>query len=282
MACADGQHEGLDADELFPYSGRWQPTMRSSSPGLAKKKCLRCWLLPRTPLSDVEGDWWRDRMVAGDELCDKCWALWRRTSTLWVTLFCTHTTMPNYTQCLGMRVLVCAVEAVLRRLLLQFRYMPTRELLNRRLAARDVKHSKALQGTMTWFLINTNVSDDDWTWDFWIANFNSLIKVIVLSTLYMRKSTFDESKTYVQKMMCSDVTAQHQSPWNQWLSNISFWWPDDHRLDCIKCVWWVGVSSERRCISSRGEFSSRRFSMMVNRSRSAGPTMLLRWRQCTS
>jgi len=56
MARADGQLDGLDADELFPYSGRGQPTMRSSSPGLVKKKCLRCWLLPRILLSDVEGD----------------------------------------------------------------------------------------------------------------------------------------------------------------------------------------------------------------------------------
>jgi len=30
-----------------------------------------------------------------------------------------------------------------------------------RLSTRDVKHSKALQGTMIWFFINTHVSDDD-------------------------------------------------------------------------------------------------------------------------
>jgi len=69
--------------------------------------------------------------------------------------------MTNHTQCLGMRVFVCTVEAVLRRLLFQFRYMPTRELLNRRLATRDEKHSEALQDTMIWFLINTNMSDGD-------------------------------------------------------------------------------------------------------------------------
>ena len=32
----------------------------------------------------MEGDWGRDRFVAGDELCDKCWALWGRTTTMWV------------------------------------------------------------------------------------------------------------------------------------------------------------------------------------------------------
>ena len=26
-------------------------------------------------------------------------------------------------------------------------------------------------------------------------------------------------------MMCSDVTAQYQTPWNEWLNKISFWLP---------------------------------------------------------
>ena len=62
-------------------------------------------------------------------------------------------------------------------------------------------------------------------WDFWIANFSSRIKVKLLSTIYVRKWTFDESKTHVQKIMYSDDTAQYQSPWNKWLTEISFWLP---------------------------------------------------------
>jgi len=37
--------------------------------------------------------------------------------------------------------------------------VPPRELLENRLAGRDVKDTNDLQGIMIWFLINTNVSD---------------------------------------------------------------------------------------------------------------------------
>jgi len=48
----------------------------------------------------------------------------------------------------------------------EHQYVPTHEPLNHRLAAWDVKYSKALQGTMIFFLINANVGDDDWASDF--------------------------------------------------------------------------------------------------------------------
>ena len=50
------------------------------------------------------------------------------------------------------------LEAVLRRLLFQFKYMPTREVMKQRLGAEHhEKSSTVMQGTMIWFLINTVV-----------------------------------------------------------------------------------------------------------------------------
>ena len=53
---------------------------------------------------------------------------------------------------------MCAVEAVFRRLLFQFKYMPTREVMKQRLEADNLEESSTImQGTMIWFLINTVV-----------------------------------------------------------------------------------------------------------------------------
>jgi len=114
---------------------------------------------------------------------------------------------------------VRAVEAVLRRLLFQFKYMPTRAVLKQRLGATEVKHSKALQGTIIWLLINQNMR--------FLTNFRSLIKVNPWSTIYPRYTCENQRsmnpQTIIQKMMRSDVKAQYQSPWNESLTNISFW-----------------------------------------------------------
>jgi len=51
-----------------------------------------------------------------------------------------------------------AVEAVFRRLLFQFKYMPTREVMKQGLEADNhEENSTVMQGTMIWFLINTVV-----------------------------------------------------------------------------------------------------------------------------
>ena len=53
---------------------------------------------------------------------------------------------------------VWVVEAVLRRLLFQFKYMPTREVIIHHLGAEHHEESSTvMQGTMIWFLINTVV-----------------------------------------------------------------------------------------------------------------------------
>jgi len=52
-----------------------------------------------------------------------------------------------------MRVCVWAVEAVLQRLVFQFKYMPTRAVLEQRLGTKHGQHSTVMQG----FLINTTV-----------------------------------------------------------------------------------------------------------------------------
>jgi len=50
------------------------------------------------------------------------------------------------------------VEAVFRRLLFQFKYMPTREVMKQRLESDNHEESSTImQGTMIWFLINTVV-----------------------------------------------------------------------------------------------------------------------------
>ena len=66
----------------------------------------------------------------------------------------------HYTNWHKVVVAVCvwAVEAVLRRLLFQFKYMPTREVIIHRLGAEHHEESSTvIQGTMIWFLINTVV-----------------------------------------------------------------------------------------------------------------------------
>jgi len=166
-------------------------TVRSSSPKLAKKTLCTAGFCKGF---QGEGAWWRDRLVAGIELCDKCWALSRRTSKSWVTLSCTHATTLTNNPCLGMRVWAFAVEAVLQRLLFHFNFMPTRELLNRHLEGRDCKDFNDLQGRIIWFLINKNVSHGAWTKDFWTWDYSSLIKVDPLSTIYVRKSIFNTSR----------------------------------------------------------------------------------------
>jgi hypothetical protein len=58
----------------------------------------------------------------------------------------------------GICVCVWAVEAVLRRLLFHFKYMPTREVMKQRLGAEHHEESSTvMQGTMIWCLINTVV-----------------------------------------------------------------------------------------------------------------------------
>jgi len=49
-----------------------------------------------------------------------------------------------------------------------------------------------------------------------------------------------------------------------------------------ECDFWIGIRSGRHFISSRGGFSWRLFWQTLQRSRSAGPSMLLRYGQCTS
>ena len=50
---------------------------------------------------------------------------------------------------------VWAVETVLQRLLFQFKYMPTREVIKQRLGADNHEESSTvMQGTMIWFVIN--------------------------------------------------------------------------------------------------------------------------------
>jgi len=110
----------------------------------ASKQFLHCWLSQRTPRAR---SCWRDWFVVGDELCGKCWALSRRTFKSWVTSSYTHATKPSDKPCLCISMWVGAVEAVLQRLLFQFKYMPPHELLDRRLAGRDIKDSNDLQGT---------------------------------------------------------------------------------------------------------------------------------------
>jgi len=48
------------------------------------------------------------------------------------------------------------------------------------------------------------------------------------------------------------------------------------------CDFWIGIRSGSRFISSGGGFSWRLFWQTLERSRSAGPSMLVRYRQCTS
>jgi len=68
------------------------------------------------------------------------------------------TPLRQLTSCFGMRACVWAVEAVLRRLMFHFKYMPTREVLKQRLGAEHhEQHSTVMQGTMIWFLISANV-----------------------------------------------------------------------------------------------------------------------------
>jgi len=55
-------------------------------------------------------------------------------------------------------VMASCLEAMLRRLLFQFKYMPTREVMKQRLGAEHHEESSTvMQGTMIWFLINTVV-----------------------------------------------------------------------------------------------------------------------------
>jgi len=63
----------------------------------------------------------------------------------------------NVWVCVCVCVCVCAVEAAFRRLLFQYKFMPPRDVLKQRLGGLDLKHSKDLQGSMIWFLINKNV-----------------------------------------------------------------------------------------------------------------------------
>jgi len=135
---------------------RWEGTFDRAQflKRASTKKTVWCWHFPRS----CRGMELQERLICGGR-----WTLWQVLSSTRTDfrIVSTFVLFPrHYTNWHKVAVAVCvwAVKAVLRRLMFQFKYMQTREVIIHRLGAEHHEESSTvMQGTVIWFLINTVV-----------------------------------------------------------------------------------------------------------------------------
>jgi len=125
---------------------------------------------------------------------------------------------------------VRAVEAVLRRLLFQFKYMPTRAVLKQGLGATEEKHSKALQGTTRIYILarrilKANLSDGKpiktrWPKDACEVEPMYLIAETLVTGWERLKNEFKTTKTFTDKNLLIGMMCQ---PWKLCDNVFTMW-----------------------------------------------------------
>jgi len=184
----------------------------------------------------------RDWFVAGDELCDKCWALHGRTSVSWVSLSCSHATTRTD---IKLRYLCVRVGSGGRAAAIP---VPVQVHANAR------SHHASLGSRAPRRKLHSHVGYSDLVPDQHggkiLPSFSIILIVKKWSVMFSRCTTTFHSDGLVNSL--------------------------------YECDFWIGIRCGRHFISTRGGFSWRIFWQTLQRSRSAGPSMLVRYGQCTS
>ena len=182
--------------------------------------------------------------VARDEFCDKCWTLQGRTSASWVPLFCVHTTTRTDIK------LRCLCERVGSGGRVPATPVPIQVHANARSHETTPGSRQPRRKLHSHAGNRGNDLVPDQHGGKILPNFSSILIVNKWSVMYPRCTRLFHSDGLVN-----------------WLHEYGFW---------------IGYRSGMHFISSRGGFSWRLFWQTLQRSRSAGPSMLARNRQCTS